>query len=939
MRGADHRLTRFPTVAGAGLLLAALLLAGAAAAQPVAFGKNKVHYSNFDWRVLKSEHFDLYYYVEEEELAQLALRMAEDAYRDLQGKFVHAVPDPIPLIIYNSFQDFEQNNITPYFLPEGVAGLTELARGRVLVPFNGSLHDFEVTIHHELVHVFQRSLLAQVHREHFRTPFLSPPLWFSEGLAVHWSEKRDPEADMILRDLVLSGNLPSIEEFWRYGGGFTTYKLGQSVLDFIGRTYGEDRIRLFYERIWMKNDFAQVIRDVLGVTETELSDRWAFALQTRYFPEVEQAKPAGFVSKQLTAKGPANLKPVSLPDSLPGYEHHFIFISPRDGFTNIYTASRVGKEKDVQTLVKGERSPEFESLHLFRSRFDVAADGRLLFVSKHQDRDEVVLFDVVRKKVLRRIGFENLVGLSSPSWAGDGRRFVFSGLSRDGYSDLYLYDLAAERLVRLTYDRYADLDPAFCPWDESIAWSSDRTSGGDRGARNLFLLDLESGEIRHLTRGPWVDSAPVWDPKTRGIYFTSDRDRFSTVCWIDERGNGHQVLKTLDGLFDPRPVPGGKRILATVFRKGTFQVHRFDLPDSAGPAIRLEPAGEEPPWSPEPEGGAVASRRERYRSRFSLDVAQGGVLADPSLRTGEGVQAVLSDMMGNHLIFFDLANTTFSTSDFLRNFSAALTYVNLKRRLNYGLTAFHLAGDFYDTLDFPFYEQRSGAAAFLSYPLSKFQRIETSVSLAYAETDRLSVGFRRKGAVGTHFISLIYDNSLWLPTGPIDGDRFNLTAGLTMNLKEGASENTVLLGDYRRYIRLGLRSAYAIRLQGRWSEGANPEYYWLGGSLGIRTYDFREITGSRTLMLNQEVRFPLVRGLMLGLPMGDLELPGIQGALFLDAGSAWDEGWPPPWYGAYGVGFRMGLGGFLVLRLDVGRRTDFETLGSTHTRFFIGWNY
>ncbi len=29
-------------------------------AQYVAFGKNKVHYSDFDWHVLKSDHFDVY---------------------------------------------------------------------------------------------------------------------------------------------------------------------------------------------------------------------------------------------------------------------------------------------------------------------------------------------------------------------------------------------------------------------------------------------------------------------------------------------------------------------------------------------------------------------------------------------------------------------------------------------------------------------------------------------------------------------------------------------------------------------------------------------------------------------------------------------------------------------------------------------------------------
>ncbi|MCA9726324.1 MAG: BamA/TamA family outer membrane protein [Candidatus Eisenbacteria bacterium] len=484
------------------------------------------------------------------------------------------------------------------------------------------------------------------------------------------------------------------------------------------------------------------------------------------------------------------------------------------------------------------------------------------------------------------------------------------------------------------------MDPTLCPWDESVVFSSDRCPGGEEGYRNLFRLDLETGEISYLTQGRWIDSAPVWDPDTRGIYFTSDRDRFSAVYWVDGRGEGRRLTHSLDGLFDPRPVPGEDAFLATVFREGTFQVHRFAVPDSSGPAIALQPATAEPPWHWNDTHPEVASRRQSYRTRFALDVAQGGALVDPSLRTGEGVQAVLSDLMGNHLLYFNLANSTFSTDSFLRNFSFAGTYVNLTRRLNYGLSAFHYSGDFYDNLAFPYFEQRSGASVLLSYPLSKFRRIETSLSLAYAETDRPSIDFRRKGAIGTHLVSYVQDNTLWLPTGPIDGRRFNLTAGLTMNLGQGKEENTVLIGDYRHYFRIGQYSAYALRFQGRWSEGANPEFFWIGGSAGMRTYDRRQISGKRTLMLNQEVRFPLIRGLIFGLPMGNLELPGVEGAWFLDAGSAWDEGWPPPWYGSYGFGLRMSFGGVLVMRLDIGRQTDFEKLGSdTHTRFFIGWDY
>ncbi len=904
------------------------------------FGKNKVHYHSFEWRVLSSGNFDLYHYERDRDLAAQALRMAEESYAELRVRFGHDVSRRIPLIIYNTHQHFQQSNVTPYYLPEGVAGLTEFAKGRVLVPFNGSLGDFRTTIQHELVHVFQLSMESRMQRERYRSAPLWPPLWFVEGQAVHWSEEPGTEADMILRDMVHAGTLPSIDDFWRYNGSYVLYKLGQSVVGYIAVEYGEDRVRLIYQRLWAHHDFALVIQDVLGITQDELSERWAHHLKVRHFPEVAHAEPASFESEALTRRGRGNFKPLPLPP-LPGRSEHFAFLSPRDGFMNIYTASRSDRpEHDLRILIRGERHPEFESLHAFRSRMDVSSDGLLLFVSRSQGRDEIVLHSMVDGEVLDRFAFAGLTALSSPSWAGDTDRFVFSALTQDGYSDIFIYSRSEEELKRLTFDRYQDLDPTFCRWENGIVWSSDRTPWGLEGARNLFFLDLDDGSIRHLTRGPWVDITPVCDPDREEIIFTSDRDGIYNTYAVDMAGNGRRLIRTLDAVFDPRPVPGSSRIMASVYHRGSFHVRSLPRQEEPSEAFSLAPADTTYPWDWRDTAQAVESEPGRYRNRFSLDFAQAGVALDPELRSSEGLQAAFSDMMGDHLIFVGLGNSTFSTSDFSRNFSAAVSYVNLRRRLNYGLTAFNYTGNYYDRLGYPFYEHRSGAGILLRYPLSRFDRVETYVSVAYTETDRPSTGFRRTGPVGTHTISLVRDNTLWTSTGPIDGRRMNLTAGLNLNLRAGMAENSFLVADYRRYQRISLNSCYAVRVQGRWSEGVDPQVFLLGGSHSMRTYSRRSMHGSRSLMLNQEIRFPLVRGLLLGLPIGNLELPGIQGAAFFDTGSAWYEGWPPPWYGAYGVGVRVSFGGYLVLRWDIGRRTDFsEWPGSTHTDFYIGWNY
>jgi outer membrane protein assembly factor BamA len=95
------------------------------------------------------------------------------------------------------------------------------------------------------------------------------------------------------------------------------------------------------------------------------------------------------------------------------------------------------------------------------------------------------------------------------------------------------------------------------------------------------------------------------------------------------------------------------------------------------------------------------------------------------------------------------------------------------------------------------------------------------------------------------------------------------------------------------------------------------------------------------VLLNQEVRFPLLSGAALGLPVGVVGLPPVEGALFFDVGQAWsDDLFPRDVQGSFGVSFRTSLGGFLVLRLDVARLTDFyRVYQGTEVDFFVGFNY
>ena len=135
------------------VIIVTLIILVEAHGQGYYFGRNKVQYTEFDWQILKTKHFDIYYYPEMQDVAEKGAKFAEDGYYLLQTKFNHTITRRIPLIFYSSHLHFQQTNITPGFIPEGVGGFFEFLKGRVVIPSNGNLNQFKKVILHELVHV------------------------------------------------------------------------------------------------------------------------------------------------------------------------------------------------------------------------------------------------------------------------------------------------------------------------------------------------------------------------------------------------------------------------------------------------------------------------------------------------------------------------------------------------------------------------------------------------------------------------------------------------------------------------------------------------------------------------------------------------------------------------------------------------------------------
>ncbi len=927
---------------------------GILAAQYGYFGQNKIQYQSFAWRVLPGEHVDLYFYTEEEELARVALAYAEESYGVLERRFSHAVQHRIPLIIYASHTDFEQTNVLPYAPPEELLGVTDFLKRRVTLPFTGNYADFRHTLRHELVHVFQLSLETEAYQRFPRTTHVGLPLWWTEGLAEYFSAGEDARDEMILRELTVSGRLPTLPQLGAVGGGII-YPIGGSILRYLGTTYGDWRIASLYHDIWKYQSLDDALKELYGRSLAQLSDEWQYWMRRRYYADVAVSKPLALTASLITRLA---IKPTAY--RLPGdTTTRVVYFSPADGYAGIYSRSLDGRETHV--VVQGERTPQIESFHYFESRIGVNPAGIAVFGSRFESRDALMFWDLRSGKLVGRYQFPGIVSILSPTWAPDGRSVVFSGLAVSGYSDLYRLWLEDGRLERLTSDRYQDTDPSVSPDGRTVVFASDRTPFGAQGAKNLFLLDLATGTVRYLTYGNWQDESPRW-ASTGRIWFTSDRDGSLQIYSVDSAGTGRRETAALGGAFDPQFVDSAAGFVFGGFADLSFNLyHASERPDSGPPGVALDSAAPPATWQwPELSEPAVAQAAATpYKQHYGLDIAAGEAAVAPGLGSEQGAVLLFSDLLNDHQLIGTVSSFAYSGSgvgNLLDNISGSVFYLNQTHRTNWGVGAYRLRGLFYEN-DFTslFQETAYGVLGQLRYPLSRFRRLEAEFRLEHSDRfDYASSAVsepRRVAWLAANYLTYVKDNSLWLPTGPIDGERYTATAGLVNDVNHGRFDSYVLSGDYRHYYRTTRRSAFAIRALGYWGGGDRPRLINIGGSWGLRGYPFfGYVSGTRAWLLSGEWRFPITDYMSLGFPFGTAQLPGVQGALFSDLGRAWtpttlDRGT----LGSWGLGLRLPFADVLVLRLDLGwryHRGDITTYGlPTRDRgphfvdFFFGFNF
>ncbi|MBX2816520.1 MAG: hypothetical protein KTR24_10995 [Saprospiraceae bacterium] len=698
------------------------------------FGKNKPRYTNFDFQVVQSPHYEIYHYLKDPASLERAVQWTE-AWHDLHSAILRdTFKQKNPLIFYSNHADFQQTNAISGNIGPSTGGVTEGFKNRVVQPIAISNQKTFQVLGHELVHAFQFNMLLRGSDSTSLQSLSNLPLWIVEGMAEYMSIGRiDAHTAMWMRNAVLNNDVPSLKKL-STSPNYFPYRYGQAFWSFLTGLYGDEIIKPLFMNT-AKYGIEAGVALTLGIKLDDLSDMWVDAINDFYKPLMGDLKedPEGrkFLSEENS--GRLNISPSISPNG-----RYMVFLSERSIFTTDLFLADVRTGEIIRKVESKTKNGAIDHLDFMESSGTWSPDSKqFAFVVFGKGRNRLVINEAQSGKRIAEFPLEGVPAFNNPTWSPDGKTIVVNGLV-EGQPDLFAVNVRTQRVTQLTNNIYSELQPFFAYDGDHLVFTTDELSmiqGRTHGAwkHNLAKLNLEDNAVEHLDIFPGANNMnPVYD-EDENLYFLSDRDGFRNIYRYQEAtGILEQMTNVLTGVsgitkFSPALTISkkGTSMLYTHYYGSDYNIYRA-RPESLNP-IAVDPddvthaAALLPPgmsnevdlvnpalYDLDNKEMVTASDIEEvnYQAKFKLDYLSGGggvgVGTSTSFGTSTGlvggVSGLFSDILGNNKIFGTLA-----LNGEIQDFGGQVMWLNTKGKIGYGASLSHIpfrfGQSFFDGID------------------------------------------------------------------------------------------------------------------------------------------------------------------------------------------------------------------------------------------------
>jgi hypothetical protein len=929
------------TSCGAPLLAAALVaativsvpanLAAQTAFVPY-FGKNQIRYDNFKWHIYNTDHFEIYYYPEIESHLERVAAYAESAYQHISSELKHDLAFKVPLILFKTSSEFQQQNVIPGAAQEGVGAFAEPTRYRIVMPLDEPPDLLYRLVVHELTHQFEFDIIptSLIRR--------SVPLWVNEGLSDYMTGLWRPNDLMTVRDAAVSDIVPKMSKLEGYGqfsNPRLIYNLGHAVFEFIESRWGKEGLRqyLFSLRKAVIGGGEDAYEEAFKLTPEEFDQQFERYLKDRFKPFRDKERPADYGK---------NLAPD--PEKSSFNQALTVEPSPSGDLLAVVTPNRKDREYDivlvsakdgsvVRNLTKGfDQDKGFEYISVSGSRWNTVpwmswapAGDRIAYFARREKGKPLFLQNILTRDVEQRLDMSSVDDPESPDFSPDGKTVAFSAL-RDGVGDIFLVNVASGEITNITKDAFADYGPTYSPDGKYIVYVA-RVSGNEK----LFRIDLDSGKKTQLTFGTHDDSAAQFLDADTLVFSSTATDPGQPIepdvarngniynIWTLNMKSGElkEYTDALGGNLSPVVLSEGnnKKIAFVSYYKNEYALHTLERKEpivtaassdfgSAGPIIDFQP----------PLTHTLVAENKKKKGTFEKLFLDGRPPVNVGVTSGGdvfgGSMVTFSDVLGDQQFsLFAASVSQYRTLSF--------SYTNLAKRFQYALQGYSQTSFFYGQLEGVFYDPAfsglidrdlavatrtsRGGTAFGIWPLDRYRRLEIFGGLVnYQEEfndpliEQISTDYQqdqfgrqlfRNGTFVPLGVTFVQETTVFREFGPLAGNTMRVSYEVAPKIGNTLSRQTVDT-DLRYYQRLGGSGLLALRARGFKSWGSFPDFMYFGGNSEMRGYNYLEFIGQNAGFLNAELRFPFIEAMLT--PIGILG--GVRGVFFANVGGANWEG-------------------------------------------------